>query len=122
MALEHSSSESRPPEKFVVEVFSELGRETIQQRWQAVNVILRLSMLAGLQMQLDAPLNMLCDFAGENAPLEAPLAYFRDESQEQVQLRVMRGMDTVPPEAVVRGNILNFWAAKYSRPLLVGRG
>jgi diguanylate cyclase (GGDEF)-like protein len=122
MAKDSTAPESRPPEQFVVEVFSELDPGTVQQRWQAVNVILRLSMLAGLQMQLDATLNMLCDFAGEIAPYDAALTYFWDESQEQVQLRVTRGMETVSAEALVRGNILNFWATKYSRPLLISRG
>ncbi len=39
---------SSPPERFVVEVFSELRPETIQKRWEDVNVILRMSMLTGL--------------------------------------------------------------------------
>ena len=47
------------PERFVVEVFSELRAETIQRRWDDVNVILRMSMLTGLQMQLDATQNLL---------------------------------------------------------------
>ena len=41
-----------PPERFVVEVFSELSEQTVQRRWPAVNVIVRLSMLSGLQMPL----------------------------------------------------------------------
>jgi diguanylate cyclase (GGDEF)-like protein len=122
MVVESVSSQFRVPERFVVEVFSELDEQVVQQRWPAVNVILRLSMLSGLQMQLDATLTMLCDFAAEIAPFDAALAYFWDESQEQVQLRVSRGIENVPAEAVERGNILNFWAAKYSRPLLVVRG
>jgi len=50
---------SSHPERFVVEVFSELRPETIQKRWEDVNVILRMSMLTGLQMQLEATLNLL---------------------------------------------------------------
>jgi diguanylate cyclase (GGDEF)-like protein len=114
--------DSCPPEQFVVEVFSELSQETIQQRWSEVNVILRLSMLTGLEMQLDATLNMLTDFAAEIAPNQRAIVYFWDESQEQVQLRVVRNMDDVVPDQFLRGNLLNFWAAKYSRPLLVTRG
>jgi diguanylate cyclase (GGDEF)-like protein len=111
-----------PPESFVVEVFSEISEQTIRERWQAVNVILRLSMLAGLQMQLDATLNMLCDFAVEITPHQRALTYFWDENQEQAQLRTARGLDNVAPETFTRGNVLNFWAAKYSRPLLITRG
>ena len=122
MAADFPSSRFNSPEQLIVEVFSELDQQTVQQHWQAVNVILRLSMLAGLQMHLDATLHLLCDFAAEMAPSDACLAYFWDESQEQVQLRVVRGMEGVAEDAVTRGNILNFWATKYSRPLLVPRG
>src|SRR5258708_5798896 len=54
-----------PPEKFVVEVFAELPEQTVRERWNHLNVILRLSMLTGLQMQLDATLNLLGDMAAE---------------------------------------------------------
>jgi diguanylate cyclase (GGDEF)-like protein len=114
--------ESCPPETFVVKVFSELSRETIQTRWQEVNVILRLAMLAGLQMQLDATLNLLCDFALEIAPYDRALVFFWDEDLNQAQLRIARGMEQIPSETFVRGNILNFWAAKFSRPLLIAAG
>src|SRR5215831_5304263 len=83
---------SSPPEPFVVEVFSELRAETIQKRWDDVNVILRMSMLTGLQMQLDATLNMLCDMAAEIAAFERALIYFWDEGQEVMQLRLARNV------------------------------
>jgi diguanylate cyclase (GGDEF)-like protein len=114
--------EPYPPEKFVVEVFSELSENTVQQRWREVNVILRLSMLTGLEMQLDATLNMLADFSGEIAAYQRAVIYFWDDTQEMVQVRVARNMEGVPAEQFLRGNILNFWAAKYSRPVLVSRG
>ena len=114
--------ESCPPESLVVEVFSELGQDIVQRRWRAVNVLLRLSMLAGVDMQLDATLNLLSDFVAEIAPYDRAIAYFWDETDEQVQVRVTRGMDGITPESYARGNILNFWTTKYSRPLLVTRG
>jgi diguanylate cyclase (GGDEF)-like protein len=122
MAFALDTRDSCPPEKFVVEVFSELNQETVQRRWRDVNVLLRLSMLTGLQMELENTLNMLCDFGGEIAPFERALVYFWDENQDQVQLRVTRGAEELGREALLRGNILNFWAAKYSRPLLVAQG
>ena len=76
MHLARESYESSPPEHFVVEVLSELSEGTIKRRWAAVNAILRLSMLSGLQMQLDAVLNLLCDFAAEIAPYERALVFF----------------------------------------------
>jgi diguanylate cyclase (GGDEF)-like protein len=106
----------------VVEVFSELRAETIQKRWEDVNVILRMSMLTGLQMQLDATLNMLCDMAAEIAHFERALVYFWDETQELMQLRLARNVEKSIGQEVASGNILNFWSIKYGRPLLVTRG
>jgi diguanylate cyclase (GGDEF)-like protein len=113
-----------PPERFVVEVFSELQQDTIQQRWNHLNVLLRLSMLTGLQMQLDATLNLLCDMAAEIAPFDKALIYFWDEGQEQVHLRIVRGFaeKITGHEGLSTGNILNFWATKHGRPLLITRG
>lgn len=114
--------DSIPPERFVVEVFSELDQLTVQRRWREVNVILRLSMLGGLQIQLDATLNMLLDFAAEIAFFDKSLVYFWEEESEQVRLRLAAGMEGGAAEPYVRGNIFNFWATRYGRPLLVTRG
>ncbi len=122
MASGLESPDSCPPEMFVVEVFSELNQQTVQQRWREINVILRLSMLAGLPMQFSATLNLLCDFAAEMASFDRALLYFWDDPEQQVQLRVARGFDAQGKEFLEHGNILNFWAAKYSRPLLVTQG
>src|SRR5215469_1233130 len=56
---------SFPPERFVTEVSSELSEQTIRSRSRHINVLLRLSMMSGLQMQLDATLDMLCEMAAE---------------------------------------------------------
>jgi diguanylate cyclase (GGDEF)-like protein len=122
MGFGFESSDSCPPEKFVVEVFSELKQEVVQERWRDMNVLLRLAMLSGVPMQFDATLNLLCDFAADIAPFDRSLIYFWDENEEQVQLRVTRGFDGEPRENLSRGNILNFWAAKFSRPLLINAG
>ena len=115
---------SYPPERFVVEVFSELHQDTIQKRWNHLNVLLKLSMLTGLQMQLDATLNLLCDMAAEITSFDKALIYFWDEGQEQVHLRIVRGFaDKITgTEGLSSGNILNFWATKHGRPLLITRG
>ena len=110
-----------PPDRFVVEVFSEVGQDLIQRRWREVNAILRLSMLTGLPMQLEAVLSMLCDFASEMVTYNVALVYFWEEPSEQMSLRTVRGLFDVP-ENLVRGNIFNFWANKFSRPLLLGLG
>ena len=122
LSLEFENVDSYPPEMFVVEVFSELSQDTVRERWREINVLLRLSMLTGLQMQLEGTLNMLCDFAVDIVAHERSLIYFWEESDERVQVRVARNLEGVSREMYERGNILNFWATKYSRPLLVARG
>jgi len=122
----HQSTQTAPfpPERFVADVFSELDEHTIRERWQHLNVILRLSMLTGLQMQLDATLNLICDMTAEIAPFDKALVYFWDEGDEHMKLRLQRGFDkTKPrPDEVDNGNVFNLWAVQYGRPLLVERG
>src|SRR5579864_2668667 len=114
--------DSAPPELFVVEVFSELTREVLEDRWQDVNVLLRLSMLSGLEMQLESIVNLLLDLAGEVASYDRALVYFWQEGEERFQMIASRGMEDIATDDVTQGNILNFWATKYSRPLLVDEG
>jgi diguanylate cyclase (GGDEF)-like protein len=113
---------SSPPERFVVEVFSELRPETIQKRWEHVNVILRMSMLTGLQMQLEATLNLLCDMTADMAAFDRAMVYFWDEGRELMELRIARNVEKQIGQEIASGNILNFWAIKYGRPLLVEQG
>jgi diguanylate cyclase (GGDEF)-like protein len=120
MSFGFESSDS--PEKFVVEVFSELREDIVQERWREVNVLLRLAMLSGVPMQFDATLNLLCDFAADMVAFEKALVYFWEEAEEQVRVRVSRGFEDEPRDVFARGNILNFWAAKFSRPLIVYAG
>lgn len=113
---------SSPPERFVVEVFSELRPETIQKRWEDVNVILRMSMLTGLQMQLEATLNLLSDMTADISPFDKAMVYFWEEGRELMELRIARNVEKQIGQEVATGNILNFWAIKYGRPLLVEQG
>src|SRR6476646_12074537 len=112
LAPESTDPASIPPERFVVEVFSELRPETIQKRWEDVNVILRMSMLTGLQMQLDATLNLLCDMTADMAPFDKAMVYFWDEGRELMDLRIARNVEKKTGEEIASGNILNFWAIK----------
>ena len=114
--------ESFAPESFVVEVFTELDEATVHERWNDVNVLLRLSILSGLQMQLEATLNMLCDFASEIVSFDLGMVYFWDEDEQRMHLRVTRSVVEMDTDTYERGNILNIWAAKHARPLLVTAG
>jgi diguanylate cyclase (GGDEF)-like protein len=120
--LPYDATDSIPPERFVVEVFSELDQLTVQRRWREVNVILRLGMLGGMQIQLEATLNMLLDFASEITFFEKSLVYFWEDDSEQVRLRLAGGLNREEAEPFQRGNIFNFWATRFGRPLLVSHG
>ena len=107
----------------MVAVFSELTREVLQERWQDVNVLLRLSMLSGLEMQMESTLNLLLDLASEIVEYDRALVYFWEEGSDQFQLMANRGTEDISiSDDISRGNILNFWATKYARPLLVHQG
>src|SRR4051812_38073153 len=121
MPLDMERPDSFPPDRFVIEVFSEVREDTIRRRWREVNTILRLSMLTGLPMQLDAALSMLCDFASEIVSYDGALLYFWEETSEQMLLRGTRAVEQVS-DSLARGNVLNFWVNKYNRPMLFSRG
>jgi diguanylate cyclase (GGDEF)-like protein len=122
MAFAVEAYDSYPPEKFVVEVFSELSEETIRQRAAELNVILRMSMLSGLQMHLEATLNLLGDFAAEITPHDRAIFYFWDDEEEKVRMAALRGFEEASPQAFTCGNVLNFWTTKFGRPMLVQHG
>lgn len=116
-----SSSESGPLERFAVEVFSELHEDTIVRRAREVNVLLRMSMLAGLEMELSSTLNLICDLAAEIVGFLRGAIYFWDEDSGIMHMRVTRNMPDPDEESYTRSNVLNYWSAKLARPLLLTR-
>jgi diguanylate cyclase (GGDEF)-like protein len=107
---------------FVLDVCTFLAHRTIQERCDDVNVLLRLSMMTGLQMQLDATLRLLLEFSHEIASYERALVYLWSESEERSQLRVVRSVTDEEKAKLPASNTLDFWCMKYGRPLLVPRG
>src|SRR5690349_14197228 len=83
-------SQSSTPERFAVEVCAELPADLVRDRCTDLNVLLRLSILSGLQMELESTLNLLLDFAYDIAPYERALVYFWDESKEKPRLSIAR--------------------------------
>ena len=79
MAQTHIVPMIASPEHFIVEVAAELNPDTLRTRSQAVNALLRLAMLAGLEMELDAAVNTFADFMAEIVPYERILVFFWDE-------------------------------------------
>jgi diguanylate cyclase (GGDEF)-like protein len=121
MAYPSAPPESEPLERFAVEVFSELPEETIVRRAREVNVLLRMSMLAGLEMELTSTLNLICDLAAEIVSFMRGAVYFWDEDGGVMHMRVTRNMPDPDEESYTRSNVLNYWAAKLGRPLLLTR-
>jgi diguanylate cyclase (GGDEF)-like protein len=109
-----------PAQKFVIETQAELKPELLHDRCKHLNVILRLAMLTGLQMQIDSTLNLLCDMAAEIVSFDRATIWFSSESGEEARQRIVRGQE-VPQdgEAAPDMNVFQVWAAQYSRPLIV---
>jgi diguanylate cyclase (GGDEF)-like protein len=110
------------PEQFIVDVGAELTSDTLQKRAKAVNALLRLAMLAGLEMELDAAVNTFADCMAEIVPYERILAFFWDEERELPGLRLARGLEGIDPEVYAQGNIFNLWASRFAKPMLISAG
>jgi len=94
----------------------------MQRRWQHVNVIIRLAMLTGSQMQLEPSLKLLCELAQEIVPYSAARVYFWNEVEETMELRLKRGVIKTEGRTTGRGSTLNFWAGQFAKPLMVKTG
>src|SRR5204862_2858169 len=107
---------------FVFEPAPELDPATLEHRWQHVNVIIRLAMLTGSQMQLEPSLKLLGELAQEIVPYSAARVYFWNEVEETMELRLKRGVIKAEGRATGRGSTLNFWAGQFAKPLMVKIG
>lgn len=118
-----SQSGSLPARSFVFEPAPELGSGTLENRWQHVNVIIRLAMLTGSQMQLEPSLKLLCELAYEIVPYSAARVYFWNEVEETMELRLKRGIVKAEQHSATgRGSSLNFWAGQFAKPLIIRSG
>ncbi len=110
------------PEDFTLEVGTELSPDTLRTRAEAVNALLRLAMLAGMAMELDAAVNTFADFIAEIVPYDRILVFFWDEEQDAPSVRLARGLEGINPEHYAQGNILNVWASRFGKPMLISTG
>ena len=69
MAQAHYVPTVTTPEQIIDEVGAELSPDILQERTKAVNALLRLAMLAGTEMELDAAVNTFADFMAEDRAL-----------------------------------------------------
>jgi len=122
MAQAHHPSMIRTPEDFIVEVGADLSPDILGTRGRAVNALLRLAMLASMEMELDAAMNTFADFMAEIVTYERILVYFWDEEQDAPRVRLARGLEGVEPGCYSQGNILDVWASRFAKPMLVSRG
>ena len=113
--------EPGPLDRFALEVFSELREELVARRAHEVKVLLRMSILAGLEMELTPTLNLICDLAGEMLTFKGCAVYFWEQDTELMHLRVSRNLPAPDAWSNARANVLNYWAAKLARPLLLAR-
>lgn len=117
-----SASHTEEESRFLVEVTSELPLEVVQQRAREVNVLLRVGMMNGLQMDLNATLSVLCEFGREIAHYDTGAVYFWNEANEQPELRAFCGEDPSRREQLASGNVLSYWSMKHARPMLLNHG
>jgi diguanylate cyclase (GGDEF)-like protein len=110
------------PDQCVIKSFSELSRETLCRRWQAVNVLIRMSMLAGVKLELEPALSLVCDLVGEIVSYAGGLVFFWDKEQKQLCLRLTRHLDTPAPETLARSHLVNSWARAFQGPVLIPCG
>jgi diguanylate cyclase (GGDEF)-like protein len=103
--------------QFVMDTCVELSQEVVRERWQDVNRLLRLSMLSGQQMQLDATLAQLCDQARQITPFDHALTYFWNEKEDRFTLRSCVSIDEKVRASQASGNLFNLWAAKHGKPM-----
>ena len=116
------SAVSMLPVECVVKAFSELSHKTLDSRWQAVNVLIRMSMLAGLKLELEQALSLFCDLAGEIVPHDRSLAFFWEKGQKQLRLRLTRHLEMPGPETLERCNLVNDWVRVCQGPVLIPCG
>src|SRR5436305_6491512 len=109
-ARERTPGQSSSPERFAVEVCAELPADLVRERCPDLNVLLRLGILGGVQMELESTLNLLLDFAHDIAPYERALVYFWDESKEKPKLSIARHFAGIATAGFKDGNVLNCWA------------
>ncbi|MGA2989652.1 MAG: GGDEF domain-containing protein [Candidatus Korobacteraceae bacterium] len=111
------------PEDFLVEPLLQIGAETLCFRGSAINAILRAHLLGRQGLPLDEALGQLFDLASEVVYYDGGFAFFCEEEERHMRLRVVRDVRrTLEGEKLAGANLLNYWTAKYWRPLLLRLG
>ena len=97
-----------------------LKPETLRDRPEHVNVLLKLSTMAGLQADMKATMGLLCEQAAEIIQFDTALAYLWDSVEERSTLVNTVGSPNLDGSAV--SNVLDFWARRHGKPALITKG
>jgi diguanylate cyclase (GGDEF)-like protein len=119
-AVTRSSGEKSAGGPKFLDLCATLKEETLSKRAAHVNVLLRLSTMAGLQMDMKATVNLLCEQAAQIINFDAALAYLWDPVEERPVLVTTLGSVKLDGSAI--GNVLDFWSRRHAKPALVNRG
>ena len=123
MLVDPPAFRSPKPEEFLVELPSQISAETLRFRAGAINTILRSHLLSRQEMELDEALAQFFDLAGEVVFYDGGFAFFCEEDEREMRLRVVRDVrSALDGDKSLAANLLNYWTTKYWRPLLMRLG
>ena len=88
MLLDPPALRSPEPEELLVQPLSEISAETLRFRASAINAILRAPLLGRHELDLDDALGQLFDLAGEIVFYDGGFAFFCEEDEREMRLRV----------------------------------
>ena len=109
------------PAQAVVEALSEPTPELFDQNRAALTSLLRMALLAGMELTLPTVLHSLLDVAQSMIASDRQVVIFADRRDLGTQSQVGRHFD--PPSLPARNdNLLHAWTGYAGKPLLVGPG
>jgi diguanylate cyclase (GGDEF)-like protein len=103
----------------VLDACAGIDEETIRRRTAHVSVLFDLAVMSGLQMNLAATLSLLADHASRIVAFDSALIYYWKESEERSLLRHSRGVDAAQRDALVDGNLFDFWMRQHGRAMMI---
>ena len=117
-----SAEPERDLAEFLIETPPEVPPEVLQQRPACVNVLFRVAMMSGMQMNLNATLQVLLGQVREIVSFDKALVYFWDKNEERTLLRTAYGVPDQEREPLVMQNAVDSWIGRYGVPLLLADG
>src|SRR5262245_14071780 len=104
-----SSPAQRDLTDFLLETCTELPAEVVRQRPEHVNVLFRVAMMSGMQMNLNATLQVLLEQVRAIVAFEKALVYFWNRNEERTLLRTADGIPNGDRDHFVTQNAIDSW-------------